>query len=312
LLKSFLGRARLHDQLRTPLLEHILVDQAVQESVGQAVGPLFQPVEVELCAFDDALAIGRPRLVMLGQSRMQLGEFVIRELDARETSGETLFGYILANRRGGTASRMAAIIDVALLPLADKRIATLVAGKQTPEQMVVPHHARVGLTVQDVLDLREHCRANQRLMHALEGLAGAPQAHDAAIKRIVEERGERGDRRSAAAPVCEPERLEFVPQCMERVGARGIQLERPTHQMRLLGVRDLGLAAALVEIAERRPPRIETLLQPAVHALAHLALEVADIVGGDDRLNVGGQPPGVSLSPRRLVLLSPTQEFLVS
>ena len=56
-------------------------------------------------------------------------------------------------------------------------------------------------------------------------------------------------------------------------------------------------SSAAIEIAQGRLHRIETLLQPAVHAFDGLFPKVSDVVHRDDRLNVGGQAVASRFDP---------------
>src|SRR3546814_1793720 len=55
------------------------------------------------------------------------------------------------------------------------------------------------------------------------------------------------------------------------------------------GIGHLRLAAAAIEVPERRTSRVEALAQPCLDTLEALFAEVADVVGGDHGLDVGRQ-----------------------
>src|SRR5438270_5393040 len=72
--------------------------------------------------------------------------------------------------------------------------------------------------------------------------------------------------------------------------AGGIQLESPADKRPFCRIDRLGLPGSAVEIADRRRQGQDALLQPSVDALQGFLAEIADVVGGDDRLEVGGEP----------------------
>jgi len=51
----------------------------------------------------------------------------------------------------------------------------------------------------------------------------------------------------------------------------------------------------LVKVSQRSLERIQSLLQPAIKTFARFFTQVSDVIGGYDRLDVGGKPAASGL-----------------
>src|SRR5206468_8610498 len=70
----------------------------------------------------------------------------------------------------------------------------------------------------------------------------------------------------------------------------GIQLESPADKRPFYRIDGLGLAGPAVQVAHRGRQGQDALLQAPVDSFERLLAEIPDVVGGDDRLKVGGEP----------------------
>ncbi|HUO50247.1 MAG TPA: hypothetical protein VMU25_01625 [Candidatus Paceibacterota bacterium] len=118
----------------------------------------------------------------------------------------------------------------------------------------------------------------------------ARHADDARIKRISEHLLEAVRIELLAAASTQASLVQLVAQGTQGIGAGAIELERLFDQWSALGVGGLRLAAALIEIADWGTEWIYALLQSAAETFLHLLPKIADVVRGDDRQKISGEP----------------------
>jgi hypothetical protein len=163
----------------------------------------------------------------------------------------------------------------------------------------MPLTAGVGFAGENSLHAVKEDLANERFMHAREGLTRLLKVDEAEIEGIVEQRGESIAGHPSPAAVAESPPMQFRAQGFQIEVGAGIKLERLPDDRSHHGVNRLGLSPALIDIAERSLQRVEALLQTSVKSLAGLLTQIADVIGGHDRLNVGRKSatPGLEIQP---------------
>jgi hypothetical protein len=107
---------------------------------------------------------------------------------------------------------VAPIINVALLPFADKGAVAERAPKEAPEsEVVLPAGASVS-TGQAGLDLLEERERDEGLVIAWKELTGASSAEEAGVVRVVQHSGQTASGYLAALPESKPATIEFLDQ----------------------------------------------------------------------------------------------------
>src|SRR5579863_1039343 len=127
-------------------------------------------------------------------------------------------------------------------------------------------------------------------MRAFVDLLAALDPDESDVEGIAEHDREAIDRDLAAPPVLESRSLHLRLEGVQVVASCRVKLEGPAHHRTLHRIDGLGLAGPAVQIAEGRRQRQDALLQAPIDALQGFLAEVPDVVGGHDRLNVGGEP----------------------
>src|SRR6185437_6365597 len=138
-------------------------------------------------------------------------------------------------------------------------------------------------------------------MYAGERLARNFDLDQAGVERVVQQLRESvlGDRFSAPSAQANP--FGLFKKAVEVGGSGGIHLEQVPNQRRGLRVRLFRFATADVAVAQWCGHGQDALLQPPIEALLRFFLEVADKVGGDHGLDVGGQTTAAGIKVQAFV-----------
>jgi hypothetical protein len=175
----------LPQEPRLPLVEGGLVDRGIKERVGETVNPI------------GAAGDGLPelRLARLLSHSLPSHRFVPQvpevpfllggECDEAEHANQVGEDVVFAERHGTTRGGVAAVVHMALLALPGERPAAGRTDDHAPKKHLVLHDGGVEPTVADGPRPVEDPFCDERLVHALEHLAGAVDPDDADIERVV-------------------------------------------------------------------------------------------------------------------------------
>src|SRR6185436_14554416 len=244
----------------------------------------------------------------------EVGPLLGVELAGEKKRTDPPFGGFLPHARYLTGWRVAAVVGVALLRLADQGVAAGLAAHRAPEKEVVLLGPCRELAVQYPLHLIEERFSDERIMSAVVGLLAALHPDEPDVEGIAKH-GRKAVYRDLPAPaIREPRPAQLRLERVQVVSAGRVQLEGPAYQGTLHRIDGLGLPGSAIEVPDRRRQGQDALLQAAVDALQGLLAEIPDVVGGDDRLEVGGEPAAaireVELLVREVELYeAPVHEF---
>src|ERR1051326_388919 len=214
-----------------------------------------------------------------------------READSVERGQNGLLDHILAHGRGGARLRVAAIVNAAFLERSGESATTACTREAAPKNEIVRLLLRIAPSFYNGLNAFEQLHGQERLMHPLEGLARPADAHNADVEGVSEHDPQTVPGKRLPVPVHEPTPGHLLHERIERMASRREKFEGSSHERRPLRIDSFHFAFALIEIADRRRERPETLFQAAAKAFLHLLAVVADEVRRDDRLDIGGETP---------------------
>ena len=128
-------------------------------------------------------------------------------------------------------------------------------------------------------------------MGAAEGLACFFQLDNPNVKKIVQRRRKAIDCDLAAVPIAQSHTEHFLGQRFKVVPPGGIQLKGMPQQRTLHRIGFFWISFALIQIAKRRWPGIDSLFESAINTFFRFLAQIANEVGCNDGLNVGGKSP---------------------
>ena len=196
---------------------------------------------------------------------------------------------------------MAAVVNVPLLTLADQRVAAVLAGQTAAVHEVVLQASRVGLAEQDPLDAFKKLATDQRFVNAFECLVRGLDVDDPNVERVLQQlrHSIRMELVAAASPQAQP--VELGTEANEVVPSGAVQIESFPNKGSRLGIERLGFARAIVDVTERCRHRVQSLLEPPPKAFYGLFPQISYVVGGNHRLDVGGQASAAGVQVQRFV-----------
>ena len=95
--------------------------------------------------------------------------------------------------------------------------------------------------------------------------------------------------------------MKFLKQRGQRIFSGTIQFEGLNDEGSPFGINRLEHRLTLIEIAYGSTNGIEALLQSAIETLPRFLAQIADVVRGNDGLDVGGEPPAPSVEIKTFV-----------
>lgn len=131
--------------------------------------------------------------------------------------------------------------------------------------------------------------------------AGLLDPNDPRVEGIAKDAIDAAAAHEAQACIHPAAPAHHLSQFSKGVVTSGIESEQLTYDWGCARVMHLDMPWSLVAIAERRWQRIQPLSQMANEALAHFLPKIANVVGGDHGLNVGGQPTATGVEAKVIV-----------
>src|SRR6185369_1091241 len=147
-------------------------------------------------------------------------------------------------------------------------------------------------SAKSALHLIEESFRDEMLVRSLVHLLLLRMVDESDVEGIVEEGAKAADGQSAAALTAQPQTSGFIGERVQGVTTACIEFEEVTYERPVHWTDGLHLAAApVVLVPERCCPGEDALTKPPADAFLDLLAEVADVVGGEDCLDIRHEAP---------------------